>query len=143
MEIVVKRDVRAAPQALWSVLVDPVRWPQYTPSIREVRLLDGGLASGSRVRIVQPWLAPMTWTVTEYVEGRELTWAAAVPGVITTGTHSVWPGPSGEARLRLGLRQQGPLGAIVGAVLGRLSRRYVGMEADGLAAAAEAAQPGA
>lgn len=138
-ELVEERDVRAGADRLWSVLADPVAWPRWTESMREVQLLDGSLAVGSRVRIVQPRLQPMVWTVTELVPGRELTWTASAPGVVTTGTHSVRSRPDGTAVLRLGLVQRGVLAPVVGLLLGRRTRRYVELEADGLCAAAEAA----
>jgi hypothetical protein len=138
-KLVVERDVPAGADRLWSVLADPETWPRWTESMREVQLLDGGLAPGSRVRIVQPRLRPMVWTVTEFVPGRELTWAASAPGVRTTGTHSVRSRPDGTASLRLGLTHQGVLAPVVGGLLGKRTRRDVELEADGLRAAAEAA----
>ena len=138
MKLSVERDVHAGIDRLWSVLTDPRDWPRWTASMREVRLLDDGLAPGSRVRIVQPRLPPMVWTVTEFVPERELTWAASAAGVVTTGTHSLGPGPDGTTRLRLGLEQRGVLAPLVRALVGRLSRRYVELEADGLRRAAEA-----
>ncbi|MBC3192739.1 SRPBCC family protein [Pseudonocardia sp. C8] len=142
MELTVERDVHAGTDRLWAVLADPVDWPRWTRSVREIRLLDGDLAPGSRAWIVQPGLRPMVWTVTELVPGRELTWTASAAGVVTTGRHSVRPGPGGTSRLRLGLEQRGVLAPVVQALFGRRSRRYVELEADGLRRAAEADHPG-
>ncbi|MHA6624285.1 SRPBCC family protein [Pseudonocardia sichuanensis] len=139
MELFVERDVRASAERVWAVLADPESWPRWTESMREVRLLDGDLGLGSRVRIVQPKLLPMEWTVTEVVPGAVLTWIAAGPGLRTTGTHSVRSRPDGTARLRLGLTHRGLLAPVVAGLYGRRSRRYVELEADGLRAAAEAA----
>ena len=139
MELFVERDVRASAERVWAVLADPESWPRWTESMREVRLLDGGLALGNRVHIVQPKLLPMEWTVTEYEPGAVLTWTAAGPGVRTTGTHSVRSRPDGTSRLRLGLTQRGLLAPVVAGLYGRRSRRYVELEAEGLRAAAEAA----
>jgi hypothetical protein len=138
MELSVERDVHVESDRLWAVLTDPGDWPRWTESMREVRLLDGGLAPGSRVRIVQPRLPATVWTVTKLVPERELTWTASAAGVVTTATHSLRPGPDGTTRLRLGLEQRGVLAPLVRALLGRLSRRYVELEADGLRHAAEA-----
>lgn len=137
MKLSAEREVHVGVDRLWAVLADPGDWPRWTASMREVRLLDGGLAPGSRVRIVQPRLPPMVWTVTELVPERELTWTASAAGVVTTGTHSLRPGPGGTTRLRLGLEQRGMLAPLVQALLERLSRRYVELEADGLRRAAE------
>ncbi|MEV1295114.1 SRPBCC family protein [Pseudonocardia sp. NPDC049635] len=136
MEFVVEQDVPTDAEHVWSVLADPVDWPRWTDSITRIDLLDGGIAPGDRVRIVQPRLVPMTWTVTRLVEGAELTWVARGLGVATTGTHLVTGRGPGRSRLRLGLAQHAPVGVVVGTVLGRLTRRYLGLEAAGIAAAA-------
>ncbi|MBP2371091.1 SRPBCC family protein [Pseudonocardia parietis] len=138
MELTVEREVHAGIDRLWAVLTDPRDWPRWTESVREVRLLDDGLAPGCRVWIAQPSLRPMIWTVTELVPERELTWTASAAGVATTGTHSLRPGPGGVTRLRLGIEQRGVLAPVVRAPLGRRTRRYVELEADGLRRAAEA-----
>jgi uncharacterized protein YndB with AHSA1/START domain len=139
MELTAAREVRAGADQVWEVIADPVSWPRWTPSMREVGLLDGSLALGSRVRIVQPRLPPTVWTVTEFVPGEVLTWAASGPGILTAATHSVRSKPDGTSSLRLGLAQRGPLAPVLAGLIGRLSRRYVELEADGLRAAAEAA----
>lgn len=141
MDLTVERDVQAGTGRLWAVLTDPRHWPRWTESMREVQLLDTGLAPGSRVRIVQPRLPPMIWTVTDLVPERELTWTTSAAGVVTTGTHSLRPGPDGVTRLRLGLEQRGVLAPAVRALLGRRTRRYVELEADGLRRAAEVPWP--
>jgi hypothetical protein len=138
MDLTVERDVRAGVDRVWAALVDPRDWPRWTESVREVRLLDGGLTPGSRVRIVQPGLIPMVWTVTEFAPERGLTWTASAAGIVTTATHVVQPGPDGTTRLRLGLTQRGLLAPLVHGLLGRRSRRFVELEADGLRRAAEA-----
>ncbi|GIJ29323.1 hypothetical protein Vqi01_44850 [Micromonospora qiuiae] len=138
MELVAERDVHASAARVWAVLTDVQSWPRWTESMREVQLLDGGLGLGSRVRIVQPRLLPMIWTVTEFVVERELTWTARATGVVTTATHSLRPATDGATRLRLGLHQHGLLAPVVAALLERRSRRYVELEIEGLRTAAEA-----
>ncbi|GAA1105957.1 SRPBCC family protein [Pseudonocardia alni] len=137
MGLSVERAVHARIDRVWAVLTDPPDWPRWTESMSEVRLLDGGLAPGSRVRIVQPRLPPMIWTVTELVPERELTWVTSAAGVITTGSHSLRPGAGGTTHLRLGLDHRGVLAPLVRGLLGPRTRRYVELEADGLRRAAE------
>ena len=74
---VTTRHIDAPAQSLWEVLFDVARWPEWTPTIDSVELLDDGpLQVGSRARIRQPRLPRATWQVTEVVEGRSFTWEA-------------------------------------------------------------------
>ena len=127
--------VAAAPDVVWEALVDVERWPTWTPSMRRVRRLDDGpLAIGSRVRIKQPRLVPVVWTVTELEDGRSFSWAAEGAGVRSVASHAVRPMGAGTSEVRLTFDQTGPMAPLMGTLLGRLTRRYVRMEAEGLAA---------
>ena len=126
--------VAAPVEALWDALVDVERWPTWTRSMRRVKRLDDGpLAVGSRVRIKQPRLVAVVWTVTELDPGRSFTWAAEGAGVRSRATHEARAMGAGTSEVRLTFEQTGPLAPVVDAVLGRLTRRYVRMEAEGLA----------
>jgi hypothetical protein len=48
------------------------------------------------------------------------------------GDHWLTSGPLGQVTVTLGIRNDGPLGGLVELLLGRLTRRYVSMEAAGL-----------
>ncbi|MCT2585556.1 SRPBCC family protein [Actinophytocola gossypii] len=131
-------DVDAPPATLWTILTQPSTWPAWTESMDTVDLLDGDLRLGARARIVQPGLRPMVWTVTAFEPGRAFTWTAEAAGVRTAGTHEVEALDGGaRSRLTLGLTQRGALAPLIRLLLGRRSRRYVGLEAAGLKAAAE------
>ena len=83
-------DIRAGVDDVWAVLVDVERWPQWTASVSEVRLLgDGPLAVGTRVRIRQPRLPTTVWEVIALEQGRGFTWKAVAPGVVTVADHRV------------------------------------------------------
>ncbi|HYH30147.1 MAG TPA: SRPBCC family protein [Pseudonocardia sp.] len=138
MVITTDVEVDAAPAVLWAVLARPQTWPDWTESMDAVELLDGGLELGSRVRITQPGMPPMVWTVSEFEQGRVFTWTSSAGGVTTLASHTVGPLDGGRrSRLVLGLTQRGPLAPLVGLLLGRRTRRYVGQETAGLKAAAE------
>lgn len=137
--IVVERDVEAGAAQLWSAVADPVSWPQWTTSMTSVELLDEPLGPGVRARVVQPRLPPTVWTVTEFVPGESFVWTASSGGVTTVASHTVAPRDESHSRLVLGISQRGPLAPVARLLLGGLMRRYVGLEADGLAAAARAA----
>lgn len=127
----------ASADAVWALLVDVERWPTWTRSMQRIELLtDGPLSLGSRARVKQPRLAATSCVVTEMEPGRSFTWRSVSPGVVTTGAHEVTPAPAGTSTIRLTLDMSGPLAGPIGLLFGGLVRRYVQMEAEGLAAAA-------
>jgi uncharacterized protein YndB with AHSA1/START domain len=127
--------VQAPPDRVWAILSDVERWPAWTASVQQVSL-DRPLAVGAVAKIRQPKLPPTAWTVTEVVPGRSFTWEARAPGSRAVGEHEVTPTGDGTCDVRLRLEQTGPLGSLVGLLYRGLTKRYVQMEADGLAAEA-------
>ena len=105
-----------------------------------VQPLDGTeLAVGRRFRVTQPGLPTIVWRVTKLHSGQFFEWEARSPGVHTVAFHRVTAEPGGGTRITIGIDQTGPLAGLVGAALGRKTRRYLAMEAAGLKAASEAA----
>ena len=139
-ETAVTVDVAASPEAIWAVLVDVERWPEWTASVRRARRLDAGpFAVGSRVRLEQPKLPPAVWRVTELVAPHSFTWISGAPGLTTVATHRLDLNERGGTTVTLGVLQRGPLGRLLGRVIGGLTERYVRMEAEGLKLRAESA----
>lgn len=132
-------DVEAPARTVFDVYADVERWPSWTSSVTSVELLDRGpLRVGSRARIRQPKLPETIWQVTVLDPGREFSWQARGPGVLTTGTHRVTPITDDTSRVTAILDQQGPLGPVVGLVYGRLTKRYLHTEVEGIKAYCEA-----
>jgi uncharacterized membrane protein len=132
-------DVAAPAEAVFETYADVERWPSWTSSVTSVELLTPGpLRVGSQARIRQPKLPVATWQVTALEPGREFSWQAQGPGVLTTGTHRVEPTGTGSARITAILVQAGPLGPVVGLISARLTRRYLRTEVEGLKAYCEA-----
>ncbi|MFG2086722.1 MULTISPECIES: SRPBCC family protein [unclassified Spirillospora] len=130
-------DIDATPETVWSLLKDVERWPGMTASIDRVELLDEPLTLSGRARVHQPRLPAAIWTVTGFEENKTFTWESRSPGVTTVAAHEIVPQPDGTVTVRLTLDQKGPLAPVFSLLTGRLVRRYVTMEADGLKAKAE------
>jgi hypothetical protein len=126
--------VDEAPSAVVPVVLDVERWAEWTDSIRSVELLDPGpLRVGSRARVDQPKLPTVVWTVTEVDPERGFAWEYRGPGVRTVGDHWVEP-LDGGSQVTLRLTQHGPVGAFTAWLTRGLTRRYLRLEGDGLAA---------
>ncbi len=138
MQFEISADVAAPAETVWAVLAEVEAWPTLSESMTSVEWFTGHrVETGNSARIVQPGLRPALWTVTSVEPGASFTWQASAGGVTTVGTHAVAPTAAGRARLVLGIAQRGALAGPVGLLLGRRTRRYVAMEADGLTRRAE------
>jgi hypothetical protein len=130
-------DIVAPPSAVWAVLREGERWPEWTSTVTSVTPLDDGpLAVGKRVRIVQPKLPPALYEVTELDEGRGFTWVTRSPGVTVTARHRIEPTASGS-KVTLSVRFDGLLGGIAGRMTRKLTEEYLSIEAAGLKARSE------
>jgi uncharacterized protein YndB with AHSA1/START domain len=131
-------EIDAPVERVWQVFADVERWPEWTASIRRIEALDGpGVAVGKRFRIAQPRLPTLVWEVTEVDPGRSWTWRQRSPGATTEARHDVGSAGTGRAVAHQRLDQRGPVGALVGALTRRLTRRYLDLEARGLKARCE------
>ena len=69
-------DIDAPADRVWAVMRDVERWPEWTPTVTGIRLLQPGpLRPGSRAKIRQPRLPPARWTISELDDSaRTFTW---------------------------------------------------------------------
>jgi uncharacterized protein YndB with AHSA1/START domain len=133
-------EIDASPERVWAVMADVERWPEWTRSMSRVELTSGRpLGSGSEARVKQPRMPAMRWRVTDYQPGVNFTWETRSPGAKTVASHRIAPRPGGGSTVTLVLDQTGPLAAVISPFIGRMSRRYVQMEAEGLKRRAETA----
>ena len=73
-----------------------------------------------------------TWTVTEFESGRHFTWDSdMLPGLHLTAGHKIEPQREG-VEVTLSLESTGPMAGPMGLVLGRMFRRNVRQEAEGM-----------
>ncbi|WP_194898534.1 SRPBCC family protein [Catenulispora pinisilvae] len=136
-------DIDATPATVWRTLTDVESWPKWTASMTSVeRLQKGELGQGSTARVTQPKLKPTVYTVTEYDAGKSFVWEMKATGVKVSAVHVVEAVGEGHARMTLGIEQTGALSGLISLLLGKRTRQYVQMEAEGLKKAAETAKSG-
>lgn len=129
--------IDAPPEKVWQVMTEVEKWPEWTKSVTSVMKLDEGpLARGSRVRIQQPKAPAAVWIVTEFAAGSFFQWETSSPAIQSVARHRVEPEGDGT-RVTLEVEQSGLFAAILSRWLKRLSRRFIDMEAAGLKARSE------
>ena len=132
-ELITTVRIEAPPSRVWPTMIDVERWAEWTPSVRRIERLEAQpLGVGSRVRIEQPKLAPAVWTVTEWRPEAAFIWISRRPGIVVTAVHAIEPTPEGGSLVTLIVRFAGLLAPLVAFVSGGLTRRYMGLEANGL-----------
>ena len=103
--------VAASPEALWEVIADVARWPEFKPFIRRTRVA-GPLGMGARFRMdiaVKGPAVPVPVTVVEWDQPRRMAWSGGLPGLVVS-THSFIIEPAdGGARLVSLEEFRGPL----------------------------------
>jgi uncharacterized membrane protein len=126
-------DIDAPASVVWEVFSDVEHWPDWTASVTRLTGLDGPrLAVGKRFEIKQPRMPKLVWRVTELDPGASWTWVQRSPGGLTVASHDVLALPDGRSRVHQRLDQGGPVGALVGRAMRRMTRRYLDLEAQGL-----------
>jgi uncharacterized membrane protein len=131
-------EIDAPRQVVWDVFTDVERWPEWTASVTSLVGLDGpGLAVGKRFAIKQPGMQKLVWQVTEIDPGSSWTWVQRSPGVLVTARHDVTAQPGGRTLVRQQLDQRGVLGALVGRLMVKKTKRFLELEGRGLKARSE------
>jgi uncharacterized membrane protein len=131
-------EIEAPAQLVWDVFSNVEHWPDWTASVISLTGLDGpGLAVGNRFTIKQPGMAKLVWTVTEIDPGSSWTWVQRAPGSLVTARHEVIAQPGGRTLVRQQLDQGGALGALVGRLMVKKTKRFLELEAQGLKARSE------
>ncbi|MFN8168013.1 MAG: SRPBCC family protein [Candidatus Nanopelagicales bacterium] len=88
-------ETSAAPQQVWPLYADVARWREWDSGLEDVTL-DGPFAAGSSGTMRVEGQPPLTWTLTEVVEGELFTDVTEIPGVATlTFVHRLSPAAAG------------------------------------------------
>jgi uncharacterized membrane protein len=131
-------EIAAPPELVWDVFSDVQRWPEWTASVTSLVGQDGpALAVGRRFAIKQPGMQKLVWQVTEIDPGSSWTWVQRSPGVLVSARHYVIAQPGGGTLVRQQLDQRGALGALVGRLMVKKTKRFLELEAQGLKARSE------
>jgi uncharacterized membrane protein len=131
-------EIEAPPQLVWDVFTDVEHWPDWTASVTSLVGLDApALGVGRRFAIKQPGMSKLVWTVTEIEPGSSWTWVQRSPGVLVSARHDVIAQPGGRTLVRQQLDQRGVLGALVGRLMVKKTKRFLELEAQGLKARSE------
>src|SRR3954469_10888829 len=131
-------EIDAAPAVVWDVFTHVEGWPTFTASVTSLRALDGSaIEVGKRFEIKQPRMPKLVWEVTEVDPGVSWTWRQRSPGGTTLATHEVIPQGDAHTLVKQRIDQRGIVGVMVGALMLRMTKRYLDLEGQGLKARSE------
>jgi uncharacterized membrane protein len=131
-------EIDAPAELVWQVFSDVENWPDWTASVTSLVGHDGAnLAVGKQFSIKQPGMSTLVWKVTEIDPGLSWTWVQRSPGVAVTARHHVIAQPDGRTLVRQELEQRGMVGALVGRMMLKKTKRFLELEAQGLKARSE------
>lgn len=123
--------IDAPADLVWRTVKDVEQWPEWTPTMTEVRLEGDDLGNGSVASVRQPKQPARTWTVTELTEGRSFTWTSAGRGLRMSADHVVTE-ESGHTTVLLTFSLAGPMAPFASLLAGKLIRQAVDTEAASL-----------
>ena len=124
----------------WRFLSHVGQWPQWLPTISDVRPLGSSIVEpGGRFVVRQPKLPPATWLVTEVSAPHSFVWESRSPGVRTRAAHVLTALSPDTCALELRFAFSGWLGKPLGFLFARLTQSYLAQECAALKTAAEQA----
>lgn len=138
MEFELTTRIAASPSHVWDLLADIESWPEWTGSVKSVRVdRSTPFGPGAVVTLRQPGMPALEWTVTDWRPGSAFTWEAASAGIVTEASHRIKKRGPNSCTVTLRVTQTGPLAAAVSLLGSRRTKRLVTLEAEGLKARAE------
>ena len=132
MELQHTIEIAAPPEAVWKMLIDVERWPQWTASVSSVERAEKSVFGlGSQARIEQPKLAKSLWTVIRFEPARRFDWESRTTGSHTIAGHIIEPNGTGS-KVTLTVQVSGWAARLLQGFLKPLTERYMATEAEGL-----------
>jgi hypothetical protein len=119
-----ERDIAAAADVAWALLVDVNRWPEWGPSVRRAELSTPHLQLGSRGQVTTVAGVTVPFVITRFDPGTSWSWHVA--GVPATD-HRVTDLGGGRCRAGFGV----PLPALPYLAVCRVALRRIGALAEG------------
>jgi len=121
----------AAPRAaIWRVMSDVVKWPEWLPTVTAVEPLgESSVKLDARFRVVQPRLRPATWVVTSVRADQSFTWESRSPGLLITAEHSIDDSDGARATVSLRVSFAGLLAPLLGRLFRSTTESYLAQEA--------------
>lgn len=132
-------DIAAPIELVWDLTLNVEEWPDHTPSMDSVELLDDApLAVGSQARIKQPSQPMRVWTVTALEPRKHFAWSTKMMGTRMTGGHHLSE-RDGETVSTLAIDVEGALAPLIGLLVRGPIRKAIRRENEGFKAWAEGA----
>ena len=130
-------NVNARPEIIFKILAEIGNWNLWTKSIKSITLLNKNiLEKGTKVKIVQPKLLPITWEVTEIEKDKSFTWVTNSLGLRMTAKHIIEPKDDASS-VKLITIYEGILAGLIYKMTFGLTNQYMTMEIEGLKEEAE------
>lgn len=128
MEVI--RRTALSPAALWAVMGQVRRWPQWLDTMNELDPLEPERPEevGAAYRLDQTGLPTAVWTITEWLPGRGFTWVSRAPGVESAATRTLEPDDEGTL-VRMSVTWTGPMARAVTVAIEGLVQNYLEHEA--------------
>jgi uncharacterized membrane protein len=124
--------INARPEFIFKILADVVTWNLWTKSVKSIRLLNkNSFDKGTKVRVVQPKLLPITWEVTEIEKDKSFTWVSNPIGLKMTAKHIIEQ-KSDATLVELITIYEGALAGLIYIMTAGLTNKYMTMEINGL-----------
>jgi hypothetical protein len=132
-------ETKASPQAIWKIWSDTSTWPQWNPDVLAMAL-NGPFASGTTGTMTNKQ-GSHAIQLEDVVAGRSFRLETSViPLTRFSFECQVAPGATGTTRVSQGIRVKGPLGGIVGGLMGKQIANSFPALLQGLASKAEASE---
>jgi uncharacterized protein YndB with AHSA1/START domain len=132
-------ETSASPAAVWKVWSDTTTWPQWNPDVQSMAL-NGPFAAGT-TGTMQTKQGTRQVQLAEVVPGRSFRLETSViPLTRFAFECQVVAGPAGKTTISQAIRVGGPLGGVVGGMMGRQIADTFPALLQGLARQAEAAE---